>query len=133
MTVRRPLTKKQRAGLLAKSAGLCDGCGRPIAGTWHADHWVPVALGGTNAQTQVLCLPCHKVKTAFDVAAIAKAKRAARKLAVTKRVIRDAQIAHEDAAMRMADEPKPKRKMQSRGFDKTRTRHFDGTVTLRAK
>lgn len=39
------------------------------------DHITPVALGGKNVwdNTQSLCLPCHKAKTADDIRAIRKA------------------------------------------------------------
>lgn len=44
----------------------------------HFDHAIPDAIGGTNdlSNCQVLCVPCHKDKTAKrDVPVIAKAKR----------------------------------------------------------
>lgn len=48
----------------------------------HFDHVIPDAIGGPNdlQNCQVLCVPCHKDKTAkIDVPVIAKTKRVADK------------------------------------------------------
>lgn len=68
----------------------CDLCGLLIAtlspdGTWintlahEFDHERPHALGGRTHEEngRALCLPCHRTKTDFDVAAIAKSERMA--------------------------------------------------------
>jgi|ERR1700677_973008 len=75
------------------------------------DHIIPIALGGAHVvgNLQALCPKCHLEKTKADVKAIAKAKRIAR---------------------RETDGAKPSR-MRSRGFDKTKTRGFDGAVRPR--
>lgn len=79
---------------------------------FHVDHIIPLALGGRHnaSNFQCICVPCHKTKTKADVKAIAKAKR----------------LAGETGNG-------PKRPIRSRGFDKGRTRRFDGSVVERAK
>lgn len=60
----------------------CAGCGfhmDPVRDTWQADHWVRHAEGGTDEQTQPLCIPCHKAKTPTDIREVAKGKRNAEK------------------------------------------------------
>lgn len=52
-----------------------------------------------------MCVACHKIKTRSDIKAISKVKRIRK---------------------REAGETKAKRKIQSRGFDRTKTRGFDG-------
>jgi 5-methylcytosine-specific restriction endonuclease McrA len=56
---------------------ICYKCGchiKPGAGEkWEADHKVPLAFGGSEGA--VICIPCHKHKTAKDVPAIAKSVR----------------------------------------------------------
>lgn len=56
----------------------CAGCGMhmdPVRDQWEADHWVRHADGGTDEQTQPLCIPCHKAKTQTDIREVAKRKR----------------------------------------------------------
>lgn len=55
----------------------------------------------------MLCKPCHKAKTKADVKKIAKVKRIQKKA---------------------RGETKKKRKIAGRGFDKSKTRGFDGKV-----
>jgi hypothetical protein len=76
------------------------------------DHRVPLAIGGSNDLDNMdphHAGPCAKVKTALDMKAIAKAKRLAgeTKAGPTKNPIR------------------------SRGFDRTKSRGFDGRVRER--
>ena len=54
----------------------CELCGA-MAKRFQVDHIDPDALTGqpTLENAQLACIPCHKEKTALDVAAIAKAKR----------------------------------------------------------
>ncbi len=88
--------------------GRCSICGEELTYGYHADHILPLELGGKTelANLQLLCAtPCHAIKTAHDIKRIAKARR-----------IRNKPLA------------KPKRPIQGRGFDKSRTRHMDGSV-----
>lgn len=66
----------------------CEGCGGLITGRFEIDHIRADGLLGepTLANARVLCSPCHKEKTADDVARIAKAKRVeARHLGIRNR------------------------------------------------
>ena len=50
-------------------------------GPFEADHVVPLAAGGSNRMdnAQLLCVPCHKRKTAKDARVIAKIRRQSQK------------------------------------------------------
>lgn len=76
----------------------CDGCGVSCK-KWEIDHIRADALLGepTFENSRLLCIPCHKDKTASDVKSISKAKRVEAK--------------HLGAV-------KPKGQIQSRGFVK---------------
>jgi len=47
---------------------------------WEVDHIVPLALGGSDAMSnlQALCPRCHKAKTREDIRRISKARRQAK-------------------------------------------------------
>jgi 5-methylcytosine-specific restriction endonuclease McrA len=57
-----------------RQRGLCARCDNRIA-EW--DHIIPLDLGGANAEANLmgLCTRHHKLKTARDMKAIAKARR----------------------------------------------------------
>jgi 5-methylcytosine-specific restriction endonuclease McrA len=58
--------KHVRAQLTAAGYGTCNGCGDRLPATaLQVDHVVPLADGGTDyrANLQLLCTPCHRVKT----------------------------------------------------------------------
>ena len=76
----------------------CDLCGLPCR-KWEIDHIRADGLLGepTFDNSRLLCVPCHKDKTASDVKAISKAKRVEAK--------------HIGAVL-------PKAKIKSRGFQK---------------
>jgi 5-methylcytosine-specific restriction protein A len=60
------------------AGGKCEECHAPLSiGKYHFDHVTPDGLTGqpTFENCRVLCIPCHREKTATDVADIAKAKR----------------------------------------------------------
>jgi len=78
------------------------------------DHIKAIALGGkgTLANCAHICTPCHKIKTALDKAAMAKRHR--------HDVNKDRKP---KTRTRAKGQPMP-----SRGFDKTKTRGFDGIV-----
>jgi 5-methylcytosine-specific restriction endonuclease McrA len=79
---------------------------------WELDHRIALINGGENRESNLapaLKAP-HRVKTTKDVKVKAKiASIRSKHLGVIK----------------------PAGKLKSRGFDKTRTRHMDGTVTLK--
>jgi 5-methylcytosine-specific restriction protein A len=78
---RREFTKQVKRDAFLRAKGCCEGtdCGIKIKiGGARYDHIIPDALGGepTLDNCQVLCEPCHKIKTGKrDVPTIAKTKR----------------------------------------------------------
>lgn len=110
---RVPLTAKQRAQLALDQNGRCGcGCGERLD---HAregtidEHIVALALGGSNdlSNRAIWRKPCSTVKTAMDMAYIARAKRLAGETCTGE----------------------PARKLQGRGFGSI-IRGFDGRVKL---
>jgi len=79
--VRREFSKQVQRDAFVRAQGKCEGenCGAKLTlGKYHFDHVIPDGLGGepTLDNCAVLCVACHKEKTAKrDVPAIAKAKR----------------------------------------------------------
>ena len=67
---RRLATKLQRAVLLAKQECKCAICGNELDGKYEADHRREWASGGSTElrNLQILCLPCHKIKTRLYLA-----------------------------------------------------------------
>jgi hypothetical protein len=113
---RRSLSPKARAALLTVQGGVCAvrGCAEPAT---IAEHWTPVALGNASAPDCMLCAEHAKAKTYGEPGRIGGDIR---DIAHTKR------IANENTQY-----DKRKRggsKMQSRGFDKTKTKGFNGEV-----
>jgi len=83
---RRKITRSELRALFTAQDGKCALCGE-ILEIWHIDHANPLALSGddSTANLQLVCIPCHRVKTfgtkatsyGSDIHAIAKAKRLA--------------------------------------------------------
>lgn len=77
--MRREFSKQVKRDAFMRANGCCEGCGaRLTVAKFAYDHRIPDGLGGepTFENCQVLCLPCHKIKTRKkDVPAIAKTKR----------------------------------------------------------
>lgn len=116
-TPRKTMTREHRERILDRQDGHCGGCMKDVG--WFAlpfevDHIIPIWFNGADADFNLvaLCKPCHKIKTATDIKAIAKAKRRMAKFAETSPF-------------------KPSR-LRSRGFDKTKTRSFTGQVRERS-
>jgi 5-methylcytosine-specific restriction protein A len=113
-TPRKAMTKPRRLRIYLACNGRCV-CGVkvPMAGTV-IDHRIPLWMGGADddANLRFLCPACDKPKTAKDKGAIGKVKRL---------------IAREDGTRR------PRKPIASKGFDKTRTRRFDGSVVPRGE
>lgn len=73
---RKPLSRKQRLAVFMKTQGTCYLCTQKLdVKGWEAEH--PQALellGPADIEALMpICKPCHKVKTADDRKAIAKA------------------------------------------------------------
>lgn len=84
-----------------------------VGDAWQCDHVLSLTLGGENRESNLapILTEAHKAKTREDVAMKSKAYRVRAKHLGVKR--------------------KSGRKLQGPGFDKTRTRHMDGTVSRR--
>lgn len=113
---RKSFSAKDRAEIFTAHGGICYLSGVKIGpdDEWDIEHVIPLALGGTNDPENLrpALKDPHKVKTKSDVRSISKAKRIEKKSNPVTR--------------------KPSR-MQSRGFDKTKTRTFKGIVKDRLK
>ncbi|QTC88069.1 hypothetical protein [Brevundimonas pondensis] len=114
---RKPLTRAEFGQLMIDQEGRCDcGCGlklQPMGEGVIDEHRVPLALGGTNdlSNRHLFRKPCAKAKTSDrDTPAIAKVKRIEARLNGTRR---------------------PRKPIPSPGFDKTKSRGFDGKVRAR--
>jgi 5-methylcytosine-specific restriction protein A len=74
----RHMSPARRARILARDDGHCvrPGCETPHD-RLQVDHIVALQLGGKDADwnCEVLCFEHHRIKTAADITAIAKAKR----------------------------------------------------------
>ena len=109
---RKSFTPKQRLQALLKSNGCCAVCSVKLT-RYDVDHIKARGLGGLHVleNWQAICpLPvgCHADKTKVDRRMIDKAKRQSK-----------------------MNDPREPSRLQGRGFDKTRTRRFDGTVVAR--
>ena len=82
---RREFSKAVLRAALARADGRCEGllmdgsrcpCTLQI-GRFHYDHIIPAALTehASLENCQVLCRPCHAVKTVIDVGVIARVRR----------------------------------------------------------
>lgn len=118
---RKSFTPKQRQGVFTAYDGLCAGCDEPLKGKWQVDHILPLDLEGSHdpSNWQPLCGQdmngCHVAKTREDIRRIAAARR------IRKREAEGAKPSSIQSA----------REIQSRGFDKTKTRTFGGQVKFR--
>lgn len=120
-TPRKRLTQAQKRKLLDTQDGLCGNCQQPLFQEIEGQRlWKPMIdehverlfVGGSNdlANRQMWCVDCAREKTRAEAKPNAKIRRL---------------IIKEDP-----DQRKPSR-MQSRGFDKTKSRGFDGKVRAR--
>lgn len=100
---RKYLTPRELQALLTAQGGLCASWGCESTGPFEADHSTPHKWDDKKPD-QLLCVPCHKAKTKRDVKAIAKVRRI------------------------LKGPRKAIRKIKSRGFDRTKTKGFDGKV-----
>lgn len=80
--MRRPISTRERVDIFTRANGICHICGETIDGTrdrWEVEHVIALEMGGDEAKGSPNLQPahvgCHKVKTAVDAWAIAKAKR----------------------------------------------------------
>jgi 5-methylcytosine-specific restriction endonuclease McrA len=64
---RSGLTARQRAVVLAKTAGTCHVCGGPSGTNWQADHVIPHERGGTDTLENYLpiCRECNRLRWSY--------------------------------------------------------------------
>ena len=112
MNKRVRLTKIERADILARQGGTCCVADCQETTNLIEEHSTPHTWTGAKAD-QLMCVGCHKIKTKRDIKAIAKARRISRgKTQFDKRAERGSRI-------------------RSRGFDKSKRKHMDGSVSER--
>lgn len=78
MSARREFSRAVRREVRERSKECCEGCGARLKlGEGEYDHILPNELGGepTAENCRLLCVPCHRTKTADDVRRIRKADR----------------------------------------------------------
>jgi len=111
-TRRRSMTPARRRAVLIRAGLCCQHPGCVMSQGLEIDHIIPLELGGLDedANLQALCYTHHKSKTKADIKRIAKARR-----------------------LRNKKPPDPNRlgQIRSRGFDKSKTKGFDGRVRAR--
>ncbi len=79
-TKRRPMTKARAAKIWLREQGRCYLCSRKLrigVDLYQIEHPDPLCLGGSDNDDdlRVVCIPCHKGKSATDAAAKAKRDR----------------------------------------------------------
>jgi len=71
---RRYLTPNEMHAMLQRQGGVCARENCMSEGPFEGDHSTPHAWDDKKPD-QLLCVPCHRAKTKYDVKAIAKTKR----------------------------------------------------------
>lgn len=79
-TKRRKMTKARAAKIFLREQGRCYLCGRKLrvsVDAYEIEHPTALSLGGSDddADLRVVCIKCHKPKTARDAGARAKRDR----------------------------------------------------------
>ena len=80
-SLRRSISKKERAEIFNERNGKCHICGQKIhpQEKWDIEHIIPLSLGGADSgeNLDLAHQSCHRDKTKADVGRLAKAKRQA--------------------------------------------------------
>ena len=68
-TDRKGFTPKQRAEAFMRAKGRCEVCDVKVTGKYEVDHRIALDHTGKHEPDnwRVLCVACHKVKTASDI------------------------------------------------------------------
>lgn len=120
---RKKLSPKRKAELILSQDGKCAGCGIKPRHGWELDHIQELWETGSNALSNWQAFgsrkdcDCHAIKTG------AAAKRRAKQNRLRGKA---GQLARRKA--RGGSSITGRAEIQSRGFDKTKTRGFDGKV-----
>lgn len=74
--VRKPLSPSRREKFRILKNGICNECGDNVGNSFDIDHLIPLENGGKDDESnfQLLCKPCHKLKTKADIKIIAKVR-----------------------------------------------------------
>lgn len=114
-TDRKPFTKRQRAETFWRAGGRCEVCDVKLTGKYEIDHIIALDHSGKHEPSnwRVLCVDCHKPKTAKDIGISAKINRLHEK--------------HGFKDRKRQERPK----IQGRGFSRDMTKRFDGSVVKR--
>ena len=114
MTERKSISKAMRARVVLSYYGRCAVCCHKFEAGERIDidHIHQLATGGADDESNLRPLHpwCHKIKTREDAKVRGKIRRLSGE---TKK--------------------RPAKPIQSRGFDRTKSRRFDGTVTTRGE
>ena len=108
---RKGFTARDVAAVFIKYEARCAKCREKVSlGEYAIDHIQALDHLGAHSldNWQLLCKPCHTVKTGNDVKASAKGRR-----------------------LRGEVGNGPRKEIRSRGFDRTRSKGFDGKVRVR--
>jgi 5-methylcytosine-specific restriction endonuclease McrA len=118
-TCRKRPSKALKQAILDAQNHACRACGKPLADVEY-DHIQALGLGGDNRPENwaALCPRCHKIKTAGELKAMAKADRQRRY--------------HETGRSR-APAAKPGMRYPASTFDREWRKHMDGSVTRRCE
>ena len=113
-TQRKSMTPAKRRAVIERAGVCCEHPGCTMSQSLEIDHIIPLELGGADHpdNCQALCYWHHKEKTKADIKRIAKARRLRKKENPLERT-------------------PPKRKIQSKGFNKRLKRGLNGEVVPR--
>jgi len=146
---RKYLTPKQKVALLTNQGGRCAIC-REKCRAFEYDHVVELWASGTNdfSNWQALCRNCHTTKSGVEAKHRAKMNRLRGKAGQVKRrkergssLIKGRNTFDQpplpNIKARISKSPGSitsggfKSKLQSRGFDRTKSKKFDGSIRER--
>lgn len=123
MRNRKYLTANEMRDMLERQAGVCFSPECMSEGPFIGEHWLPVALGNYEKPDCLLCVPCAKAKTYGSPGRVGGDIRDIKH-------IRKLEEKRTQADRRAERGPKLRSnsKLQSRGFDKSLSKKFDGTL-----
>lgn len=133
---RKVFTARDVAAVFIKYEARCAKCHEKVSlGNYQIDHITPIsALGKHELENwQLLCVDCHKPKTANDNREAKKGRRIRREAGQQKRRREKGPLLFSRNTLERREPGKilSNVKIKSRPFDKTRTKGFDGKVRVR--
>lgn len=111
----RKFSRRLRLKIFHRANGHCELCGIRVRGRWIAGHIIPHSVGGrtTIENGRVECLACARKTHADDTDAAARCKR------------------REGKTGQYARRKKNGPQLKSRGFNRSLSKKFDGSVVKR--